>query len=76
MNEPKAFPETAEQLQSARKSMRRYRRIHRRIDYYPSAEAAKEIDRLRATNPQRCLGEILDYAVTTFCNPVSGNERK
>lgn len=77
MKEVQSFPETAEQLPSTRESMRRYRQTHRRIDYYPSAEAAKEIDRLRALNPRHCRGELIDYLILETCKPaVSGNGQK
>jgi hypothetical protein len=77
MKEVQSFPETAEQLPSTHKRMRRYRQTHRRFDYYASAEAAKEIDRLRALNPRHCLGELLDYLILEASKPaVSGNGQK
>ncbi len=78
MKEVQPLPETkTDESPRRRESMSRYRQTHRRIDYYPSAEAAKEIDRLRALNPGRCIGELLDYLILEACKPVvSGNGQK
>ncbi len=76
MKEVQSFPETAGQLPSTHKRMRRYRQTHRRFDYYASAEAAKELERLRALNPGRCVGELLDYLILEACKSVSGNGQK
>lgn len=78
MPSPQTFPETkTDEVPRRKESLSRYRQTHRRIDYYPSAEAAKEIDRLRALNQRHCRGELIDYLILEACKPaVSGNGQK
>lgn len=44
-------------------SMTDFRRQNIRIDYYPTADAAAVIERLRKCNPKACTRELLDALI-------------
>ena len=72
-----AFPEIHAPKVTARvATMREFRKRYRRIDYYPSPAALAELDKVRALNPGRTIGQLIDHLVTLACNPASGNTRK
>jgi hypothetical protein len=44
-------------------SMTNFRRQNPRIDYYPTANAAAVIERLKKCNPKACTRELLDALI-------------
>ena len=43
--------------------VRAFRKRNIRIEYYPSAEAAELIHKMRALNPTLTIGQILDFVI-------------
>lgn len=49
--------------QAKPKSMTAFRKLNPRIDYYPTANAAAVIERLKKCNPNACTRELLDALI-------------
>jgi hypothetical protein len=49
--------------QAKPKSMTAFRKQNPRIDYYPTANAAAVIERLKKCNPNACTRELLDALI-------------
>jgi hypothetical protein len=52
---------------------RRYRRLHRRIDYMPSPDVMAILEHHRLKGPERCIAGIIDALVRAGYRTVSGN---
>ena len=64
------FPETCDDKVTARvAAMQAFRKRNQRIDYYPSAVALAELERVRTLNPHRPIGQLIDYLVIVACKP-------
>ena len=53
--------------------VRRYRAIHRRIDYVPSIEALAVIERHLAAGLSNCLAGVIDDLIAAGDEAISGN---
>ena len=53
--------------------IRRYRSLHRRLDYVPSPNVLAIIQHHLGIGTDRCLADILDYLIRSGHHAISGN---
>lgn len=53
--------------------VRRYRAIHRRIDYVPSPDVLMIIDHHLKTGTDPCIAGVLDYLIRAGHQAITGN---
>jgi len=53
--------------------VRRYRAIHRRIDYIPSPDVLPIIEHYRKQGTDNCLAGVMDYLIRTAHQAITGN---
>ena len=59
--------------QAMTSSLQRLRQRRRRVDYYPSADAAAIIESAAIGDGKKCISEVIDSLVTAGLRTVSGN---
>ena len=56
--------------------MRRYRAIHRRIDYIPSPDVLQIIEHHLKMGTDPCIAGVLDHLIRAGHQHISGNGRR
>lgn len=59
-----------------RRRVRRYRAIHRRLDYVPSFDVVPIIEHYLKAGTDRYLAGVLDYLIRTAHYTITGNGGK
>ena len=63
-------------LTGNRARVRRYRAVHRRIDYVPSPDVLPIIEHHLKNGTDRCVAGVIDYLVRTAHHSITGNGGK
>jgi len=59
-----------------RARVRRYRALHRRIDYVPSYDVLPILEHYRKVGLDRWLSGVIDYLIRTGHQVITGNGRQ
>jgi hypothetical protein len=72
MNEDQTISSTA-RLGGNRARVRRYRSLHRRIDYVPSPDVLPIIQHHLKSGKDPCLAGVIDYLIRSGHQAITGN---
>jgi hypothetical protein len=60
-------------IPSATLRTRRYRQLHRRVDYIPAHDVMAIIEHHRLKGPERCIAGVIDILIRVGHRSVTGN---